>query len=109
MPVNFTIRNVPDPVARALRQRAADNRRSLQQEMLALLEAAAEPGPLRIAEPEPSTYVTAPRRRGKATPVEPSGRLTMEQLWQRARQLGEPSQQESTAIIRADRDARNRR
>ena len=107
MPVNFTIRNVPDQVARAWRQRAADNRRSLQQEMLALLEAAAEPGPLRIAEPEPSTYVRATKRRGKATT--PSGRLTMDQLWQRARQLGEPSQQESTAIIRADRDARNRR
>lgn len=110
MPVNITIRNVPDEVATALRLRATGNRRSLQQETLALLEASVAPGAARVGEPEPSTYVVpAPKRRGKAAAAVPTGRLGMEQLWQRARQLGEPSHAESTAIIRADRDARNRR
>lgn len=109
MPVNITIRNVPDQVATALRQRATGNRRSLQQETLALLEASVAPGAARVGEPEPSAYVPAPKRRGKAAAAVPTGRLGIEQLWQRARQLGEPSRAESTAIIRADRDARNRR
>lgn len=109
MPVNITIRNVPDQVATALRQRASGNRRSLQQETLALLEASVAPGGLRVAEPDPSTYRAAPARRGKAAPAVSSGRLTLEQLWQRAQQLGAPSQSEAAAIIRTDRDARNRR
>lgn len=113
MAVNITIRNVPDPVATALRQRAAANRRSLQQETLALLEAAVAPGAARVAEPAPSTYHSIPKRRSKssasASATVPPGRLTMEQIWARARRLGEPSPPESAAIIRADRDARNRR
>ena len=35
-------------------------------------------------------------------------RLTLEQLWERARKLG-PTHGESWAIVRRDRDARNRR
>ncbi len=38
MPVNFSIKNVPDDVAEALRRRAAKNRRSLQGELLVILE-----------------------------------------------------------------------
>jgi plasmid stability protein len=42
--VAFNIRNVPEPVAAALRERASRHGRSLQQELLAILElAAAEP------------------------------------------------------------------
>jgi plasmid stability protein len=44
--VAFHIRNVPGPIAAALRERARRHRRSLQQELLAILEsAAAEPAP----------------------------------------------------------------
>jgi antitoxin FitA len=38
MPVNLSIKNVPDDVAEELRRRAARNRRSLQGELLVILE-----------------------------------------------------------------------
>jgi plasmid stability protein len=38
---NILIRNVPEPILSALRKRAAQNRRSLQQEVLGIIEAAA--------------------------------------------------------------------
>lgn len=43
MPVSFSVKNVPDRVAKALRARAARNHRSLQGELLAILAAAAAP------------------------------------------------------------------
>ena len=43
MPVSFSVKNVPDRVAKSLRARAKRNHRSLQGELLALLEAAAAP------------------------------------------------------------------
>ena len=42
MPVNLSIKNVPDEVARGLRNRAARNNRSLHQEMLEILKQAAK-------------------------------------------------------------------
>lgn len=117
MPVNITIRSVPDQVAARLRQRALGNRRSLQQELLSLLEASATASQAddtaRISEPAPAPYRPAPTatRKGKAAARAPQAgeRLGIEQLWQRAQRLGPPSVQESTALIRSDRDARHRR
>lgn len=40
MPVNLSVKNVPDELAERLRRRAAANRRSLQRELLGILEAA---------------------------------------------------------------------
>jgi plasmid stability protein len=37
----LTLRHVPEPVVRALRQRAQRNRRSMQKEVLSILESAA--------------------------------------------------------------------
>lgn len=45
MPVNLSIKNVPDEVIRALRNRAALNQRSLQQELLDILRQAAKTQP----------------------------------------------------------------
>jgi plasmid stability protein len=42
MPVNLSIKNVPDDVARGLRYRAALNQRSLQEELLEILKRAVE-------------------------------------------------------------------
>ncbi len=42
MPVNLSIKNVPDEVARGLRNRAARNQRTLQQELLEILKQAAK-------------------------------------------------------------------
>lgn len=39
---NVLVRNVPDSVLEALRRRAQQNRRSLQQEIVTILEAAAQ-------------------------------------------------------------------
>jgi plasmid stability protein len=44
MPVNLSIKQVPDELAERLRRRAARNRRSLQRELLSILEAAAGHG-----------------------------------------------------------------
>jgi hypothetical protein len=43
MPVNLSVKNVPDELAERLRRRASANRRSLQRELLSILEAAAGP------------------------------------------------------------------
>lgn len=48
-----------------------------------------------------------PAAEGEA--IRTNGRLTLEQLWQRARKLGAGFPSESAAIARADRDDRNRR
>jgi plasmid stability protein len=42
MPVNLSIKNVPDEVARGLRNRAASNQRSLNAELLEILRQAAK-------------------------------------------------------------------
>ncbi len=42
MPVNLSIKNVPDDIVRGLHNRAARNSRTLQQELLAILRQAAE-------------------------------------------------------------------
>lgn len=41
MSVNLSIKNVPDPLAAKLRERAGRNHRSLQGELMAILESAA--------------------------------------------------------------------
>jgi plasmid stability protein len=51
--VAFNVRNVPEPVAAALRERASRHGHSLQQELLSILESAA-------AEPPPGTEELPP-------------------------------------------------
>ena len=43
MPVNLSIKNVPDDVAQRLRERAKQHHRSMQGEMLSILEEAIGP------------------------------------------------------------------
>jgi plasmid stability protein len=76
MGVNLSIKNVPDHVAQGLRERAARNRRSLQKELLVIVEAA-------VGDGEPATVdglLAGARRRG----------LTLSE--------------EATAIVRQSRD-----
>ena len=106
MPVTLTIKQVPERLAQKLRSRAADNHRSMQRElMLILQEALAEP--LRVAEEDPPSYNVKPARKTKA-PVH-GRRLTLSELWERSRRLGPKSGSDSTAIIRGLRDERHRR
>ena len=75
MAVSLSIKDVPEALARRLRERAQRNHRSLQRELMAIVETAAlgpAPAPApdadpakRIEEPEASS-ATAPRHPGKA-------------------------------------------
>ena len=78
MPVNLSIKNVPDDLAERLRKRAALGHRSLQGELMAILEDA----------------VTAQRR------------LSPAETLARVRAMGVRTADESAAMIRADRRAR---
>ncbi len=44
VPVNLSIKNAPDDVVQQLRERAARNHRSLQGELMAIIEEAVRPG-----------------------------------------------------------------
>jgi plasmid stability protein len=78
MPVNLSIKNVPDEIANELRERAARNHRSLQGELRAIIEEAA----------------------GRKNPLSPSEFLAG------VRVLGLRTPAESRSMVREDRDAR---
>ena len=115
MTVTLTIKQVPAIVAARLRRRAEGNRRSLQRELLLIVETAAHDDvahapstKVRVAEPPAPVY--APRgasARGRGH-EDRKGRLSLEELWQRARKLGAAMPSESAAIVRKDRDAGRR-
>ena len=81
MPVNLSVKNVPDHIAERLRQRAAKHHRSLQGELIAILE----------------ENVTTKR---SLTPLDLLSEV-------RASALNTP--EESADFIRKERDARSRR
>ncbi len=65
MPVDFSIKHVPDDLARRLRRRAERNHRSLQGELLAILHesVAAESASLVVRESAAPTYRATARTR----------------------------------------------
>jgi plasmid stability protein len=79
MPVNLSIKNVPDELAERLRRRAERSHRSLQGELMTILFAAVG---------------------------QPSDRLSVEAVRRRVAELGLRTPGESAAMVRADRDAR---
>jgi plasmid stability protein len=81
VPVNLSIKNAPDDVVRRLKDRAARHHRSLQGELLSILEDAVRP-PTVLSPQEAAAEV---RRLGLSTPAE------------------------AAAMIRADRDGRQGR
>jgi plasmid stability protein len=78
MPASLSIKNVPDDVVERLRARAARNRRSLQGELLDLIERAADELPT----------------------------ISARDVYQRIRKLKLPAGERSADIIRGLRDAR---
>lgn len=98
---NLSIKDVPEPLAEALRQRAARNHRSLQGELMAIIEsAAAEPQ----GRPEPPTTA-----RNLRYPPLRRGWKTTEQIVaeQNARGTVFPAHLPTgTEIIRKERDSR---
>lgn len=77
MAVSLSIKDVPDDLARALRQRAEQNHRSIQGELMHILETAVRPRPFRAKE-----------------------------LAQRIKELGFSSPGDGTDIVRKARDRR---
>lgn len=75
MPATLSIKNAPDHIVDGLRRRARRNHRSLQGELMAIVEAAAQERPL--------------------TPVE---------VWEKISASGLRTPSESVAMIREDRD-----
>ena len=78
MPVTLSIKNVPDKILKRLRRRAADHHRSLQGELMAIIEQS----------------------------VLSEEQLTVEEVIARVRRLGLRTPSESTRMIRMDRNAR---
>lgn len=78
MSVNLSIKNVPAQLAKKLRLRATRHRRSLQGELIVILEESLAAGE----------------------------RLTADEVLRKTRKLGLRTRSESAAMIRADRDAR---
>ena len=93
MAVNLSVKNVPDELAEKLRQRAERNHRSLQRELLAILEqAVGQPG-------APLALVPEPR--------DPNKRYaTIDEVMARARELFPDDGFSSVDFIRRMRDAR---
>lgn len=110
MPVDFSVKRVPDAVARRLRERAERHRRSLQRELLCILEAAARQDVAGgVAEPRPKSHAIAQAPESPRQGRKSKGRLSLDELWERARRLGGPIAGEpATSIVRRDRDERSR-
>lgn len=78
MSVTLSIKNVPDHISQALRERAARHHRSIQGELMAILEAS----------------------------LHQEKRLTVQELLEQVRASGLRTADDAVAIIRADREAR---
>lgn len=106
MPVTLTIKQVPDSLARRLRERAAASHRSLQGELMAVLESA-------LATPANLQQPQAAYRPGKPKVTPPRDvrlherSLTLAELWEIGRRMGLKSRSESARIIRKMRDERH--
>ena len=112
MTVNLSIKNVPDAMAEKLRARAEGNHRSLQGELMALLEAALG-GPR--ANQEPANYMVsniAPEKSGVGdsassfvvqTPANP----TLRQIWDQARAERRDDGPSSLQLLQEAREERS--
>jgi len=79
MPVNLSVKNAPDEVVKRLKERAMRHHRSLQGELMAIIEAAA---------------------------YEDAGPLTPREVLARVRAAGLSTSSDSVRIIRASREGR---
>jgi antitoxin FitA len=115
MAVDLSIKRVPLDVARRLRRRAAMNHRSLQGELMAILEDAAKQDAV-SAEGEKRTPGTRPRERRRIAPASESALIirqaregrtfTAADLHRYVSSLGPQTPDESTRWIRQGRASR---
>jgi len=115
MLTTLTIRNVPDSLARKLKLRAERNHRSLQGEVLAILEQAALGSaveqPAKAYRSSAGTDGPAVVQRTVSAPLDPTHgkKMTIEELWERGKRLGIATPDESVLIVRKLRDGRRSR
>jgi plasmid stability protein len=88
--VNLSVKNVPADLAERLRRRAAANNRSLQRELMSILEAAVGRGTV---------------SGGAAASTRPAA-LTIEELVERSRKVFPQGTESSVEFIRKMRDSR---
>lgn len=98
MSLNLSIKDVPNAIAERLRQRAARNHRSLQGELMAIIEQAA-------SEPLPEAAVQGPVPGVRRSWTQ--GSKGIEQLAEEARQRFPNGTPSSVDFIRAMRDSRD--
>lgn len=116
MPVNLSIKNVPDALAQVLRDRATANRRSLQQELMCLLEQSvgrspglnAEPGVSPVIKPGHTSTIdpwadTSAHTDGHLPSNRP--RKSLQEIAEKARRLFPQGTEDSTPVLRQMRDA----
>lgn len=111
MSLNLSIKDVPEALAEQLRQRAARNHRSLQGELMSIIEQAA------LAEPAfaergfgaaaPSAALTRTAAALAAGRVRPAGWKSVEQLADEARRRFPKGTPSSVDALRAMRDSRH--
>ena len=116
MSQTLTIRNVPDALARKLKTRAERNHRSLQGEVMAILEHASAANtaeqtaaPYRASLTESGAKTTAPETAPQPAAGALEKKLTIEEIWERGKRLGLSSPNESARIVRKLRDERHGR
>lgn len=107
---NLSIKDVPEAWAQALRLRAARNHRSLQGELMALVEQAVARGPMAATDPpgeRGALRVVGYDKRGG--PIVRQGWKTPEEVFATMREKFPqpiPNQISSIDLIRQDRDSR---
>lgn len=110
---NISIKDVPDQWAEALRQRAARNHRSLQGELLAIIESALQESPTGV---QASAMPPMAARLGSVVGFDRFGHPIVRQGWKTVEQVAAELRAKypepvtdvplGVDIIRADRDAR---
>lgn len=117
---NISVKDVPEAWAEALRQRAARNHRSLQGELMAIIEGAVhESTPMADTNPKqnPNALPGSSRTRGAVVGIDRFGYPITQQGWKTVEQVVAelkakypngpvPGQDSSIAMIREDRDTR---
>jgi plasmid stability protein len=102
---NFSIRNVPDNVAAVLKTRAESNHRSLQGEIMAILEDAARNTSLESAAHGAGGLYDAGREFvHQELAAKTARKLTIEEIAKWVKSTGFKTPAESVQMIREDRD-----
>jgi hypothetical protein len=112
MPVSLSIKNVPDELAEALRERAKRSHRSVQGELMAIVEEALRRPPFaaQVRETAPAwRQADAPPSEGEIRArLKREGRtFTVTDLYDYVQSLGIQTPDEATAMIRQMRDERH--